>query len=70
MVSKSLSVNLKDDHVMVVVLHPGWVQTDMGGKNALTTSTDSVAGLLKVLAAMDESHNGSFYSFKGVTIVW
>ena len=70
MVSKSLSVNLKGDHVMAVILHPGWVQTDMGGKNALTTTTDCVVGLLKVLAAMDESHNGSFYDFKGLNIPW
>jgi NAD(P)-dependent dehydrogenase (short-subunit alcohol dehydrogenase family) len=37
---KSLSVDLKDKGVIVLILHPGWVRTDMGGPNGLLTPTE------------------------------
>ena len=70
MVSKSLSLDLKNDHILVANLHPGWVQTDMGGKSAPVTQTESAVGVLRVLAAMGESHSGNFYDFQGLTVPW
>ena len=55
---------------MAVVLHPGWVQTDMGGPRALTSSKESAQGMLKVLAALTQKQNGGFFDFKGQEIPW
>ena len=32
MVAKNLSIELDPSGILVVAMHPGWVQTDMGGK--------------------------------------
>ena len=44
MISKCLSSDLKDDGILTCLIHPGWVQTEMGGPNAKTSRTESVEG--------------------------
>ena len=44
MISKCLSSDLKDDGILTCLIHPGWVQTDMGGPNAKTSRNESVEG--------------------------
>eukprot|EP00794_Sanderia_malayensis_P014983 gene14983-16529_t len=70
MVNKNLSLELKDDKILAVLLHPGWVQTDMGGSNAMTSTKDSVAGLLNVAQGLGQKDNGLLYDFKGNKLPW
>ena len=70
MVNKNLSIELKNDGILAVVLHPGWVQTDMGGGRAITSTTECVEGLLSVAEGLGEKDNGLFYDFKGKLIPW
>ena len=69
-ITRSLSVDLKSDGIFAVALHPGWVQTDMGGPDAQVSTATSVQGLLKVIAGVTEETTGSFLSYEGTVVQW
>ncbi|WP_193161121.1 SDR family oxidoreductase [Microbulbifer hainanensis] len=69
-VVKSLSIDLREQGVSVMALHPGWVKTQMGGPNALISVEESVAGLKKLLLGADLEHSGRFYNYDGSEIPW
>ena len=56
--------------IRVLSLHPGWVQTDMGGTGAEVTPAASVAGLLEVIDAATPAQSGSFLDWRGQTVPW
>ena len=70
MVMKSLSIDLKPYGISVVTLHPGWVQTDMGGKNALVSANTSVTGLRDVIEHLNIENTGKFIAYDGKEIAW
>ncbi len=53
-----------------ILLHPGWVKTDMGGPNALIDVETSVAGMHRVIAGTSKDMNGGFYNYDGSPIPW
>ncbi|WP_157263407.1 SDR family oxidoreductase [Azohydromonas aeria] len=55
---------------LCVALHPGWVQTDMGGPGAALTVEDSVAALRQVLAGLTARQHGGFFDYRGQPIAW
>ena len=67
---KSLSIDWKDDGIAIVMLHPGWVKTDMGGDNAQIDTKTSVDGLRDRIAETDLSNSGRFVAYDGATIEW
>ena len=69
-VIKSLSIDLKGENFIVVALHPGWVQTDMGGPNALIDTETSVKGLIEVIDNLTPKNSGKFYNYDGSPIPW
>jgi len=69
-VLKDVSLVADARGVACVAFHPGWVQTDMGGKGADIDVATSVAGIRRTLAALDASKNGTFLSYDGSTIPW
>jgi NAD(P)-dependent dehydrogenase (short-subunit alcohol dehydrogenase family) len=70
MVMKSLSIDLKPYGISVVTLHPGWVQTDMGGRNALVSAQTSVTGLRKGIESLSVATTGQFIAYDGKSINW
>lgn len=70
MVMKNLSIDLKQYGIAVITLHPGWVQTDMGGPNGLIDTQTSVTGLRKVIAQLSMANSGKFIAFDGKDIAW
>ena len=67
---KSIAIDLKDQGIGVLVLHPGWVKTDMGGPNALIDAQESVAGMRNVIARFTLAQSGSFLKYDGSTLPW
>jgi len=55
---------------IAVVIHPGWVQTDMGGRAAALTVAESVAGVKKVLDDLTHADHGKFLSWDGRSHPW
>jgi NAD(P)-dependent dehydrogenase (short-subunit alcohol dehydrogenase family) len=64
------SFELKNDGIAVVMVHPGWVKTGMGGDHADITPEESAAGLIKVIdqATLDDSP--CFKTWAGDDHVW
>jgi NAD(P)-dependent dehydrogenase (short-subunit alcohol dehydrogenase family) len=70
MITKSLSVDVKPDGILALVLHPGWVRTDMGGPKGLIDVQESVSGMLKVLGGLSEKDSGRFLKYNGDELPW
>jgi NAD(P)-dependent dehydrogenase (short-subunit alcohol dehydrogenase family) len=69
-INKTLSVELAPEGFTCVVLHPGWVRTDLGGEGATYSPQESVAGLIAVIDRLGPADNGRFYDFKGAPVPW
>ena len=67
---KCLAVEERDIAFMLV--HPGWVKTDMGGENAPVLPDDSASGILATAAkfCVKEHSADALYTFEGKTLPW
>ena len=70
MASVLLARALAERGIVVLALHPGWVQTEMGGAQAQVTPADAVAGLLRVIDAATPSQSGAFLDWRGASLPW
>ena len=70
MVVKSIAIDLESDEIISVLLHPGWVRTDMGGPNGLISVEQSVSGMLSVIREVTSTDSGKFIAYDGQIIPW
>jgi NAD(P)-dependent dehydrogenase (short-subunit alcohol dehydrogenase family) len=70
MVVKSLAIDLKQSGITAVVVHPGWVKTDMGGPNAMISAEQSVSGIRKMISRLTLVDSGKFFAYDGAVIPW
>lgn len=54
----------------LVAMCPGWVKTELGGKNAPLTVEQSVSGMLDVIATLGPADTGSYRNYLGEHLVW
>ncbi len=61
---------LRERGIVVLALHPGWVRTDMGGKEATVAPEHAAAGLLRVIGDAGADDSGRFLDWQGQRIDW
>jgi NAD(P)-dependent dehydrogenase (short-subunit alcohol dehydrogenase family) len=70
MFMRSFAADAAARGIVTIVMSPGWVQTDMGGKNAPITPEQSVAGMLKVIDGLTSADNSTFKDWRGKEVAW
>ncbi len=70
MAVRSLSLDLSDKGVICLLLHPGWVRTDMGGPSGLIDVATSVAGMRDVIDRAGMAESGRFFNYDGSELPW
>ncbi|HEY57847.1 MAG TPA: SDR family oxidoreductase [Anaerolineae bacterium] len=70
MFGRALAADLRSDGVIVVLVHPGWVRTDMGGAQATLDPPTSVAGMLALLERLKPEDSGRFLTWEGKEHPW
>lgn len=70
MFTRSLAMELRSDGFICIVLHPGWVQTDMGGPNAPLPVVQSAQGIRSVVDSLTPDDSGTFFAYDGQKMPW
>lgn len=66
----SAAHDLRHLDITCLILHPGWVRTDMGGPNGEISVEESAQKLRKILDECDISDSGTFFDIDGSRIPW
>ena len=61
---------LRNHGITVLLLHPGWVQTDMGGPSAPVSIEQSITGMRRVIDKATQAETGHFYDYTGRQLPW
>lgn len=68
---RSLAIDVADRGIKVLLIHPGWVKTEMGGSNALINTEESVKGMLDQIQQYGPFDQAQVIRrFDGKTISW
>ncbi len=70
MVMACYAQEIADTGVAVVMFHPGWVQTDMGGPSATLTPAESITALRASIENLSVEDNGKFMNYDGTPMPW
>ncbi len=71
MITKIQSFDLREHGILVLSLHPGWVQTPMTrNEDAPLTPAESIEGMLQVIDSLEMKDSGRFLDWQGNEIPW
>jgi NAD(P)-dependent dehydrogenase (short-subunit alcohol dehydrogenase family) len=67
---RSVAIDVKDRGIIIGLVHPGWVQTDMGGPGADITPDESASGIMAVAKGWTLDESGDFKKWNGEVHPW
>jgi NAD(P)-dependent dehydrogenase (short-subunit alcohol dehydrogenase family) len=67
---RSVAIDLKERGIIIGLIHPGYVQTDMGGPGADITPAESARCIRQVTLAWTLDRSGDFLKWNGETHAW
>jgi len=70
MSTRTLAAELSSGKLIVIVLSPGWVRTDMGGAGATLTPQESVRAMLRVIEGLTPKDSGKCLDHRGREVAW
>jgi NAD(P)-dependent dehydrogenase (short-subunit alcohol dehydrogenase family) len=70
MLTRCLAGDLRGDGVIVVSVHPGWIQTDMGGNSAPLTLEQTVPSMIRLFDGLTPANSGGFLNWDGRSVAW
>jgi NAD(P)-dependent dehydrogenase (short-subunit alcohol dehydrogenase family) len=70
MAYRSIAVDLQGEGFTAVVVNPGWVQTDMGGRHAPTPVADSASKIVALIDRITPEDSGGFLDYRGHAWPW
>ena len=70
MFSLAMKNELKTRNISLVLMHPGWVRTDMGGPHAEVSVVESVEGMMKQIKHHSIENTGMYMDFQGNILPW
>ncbi len=70
MAGRTLAIELTKDRVACIVVEPGWVKTDMGGKGASISPDESASQLGEIIDTRGMESTGKFFRRDGTEFPW
>jgi NAD(P)-dependent dehydrogenase (short-subunit alcohol dehydrogenase family) len=70
MVMRSLAIDLAPRGITCIVINPGWVKTDMGGRHGNMTPAESVTKMRRLIDNLGPRQSGKFFNHDGREYPW
>ena len=70
MVGANLAIDLKPEGIAVILLHPGYVRTDMTRGHGLVDADESAARLIERMDGLGLEQTGTFWHMDGSQLPW
>lgn len=70
MLTRCLAAELRADGVIVISVHPGWIQTDMGGSDAPRKPADTLPSMMRCIDELTLADSGIFLNWDGSIVPW
>ena len=70
MITRMMAFELQRQGIAVVLISPGWVRTDMGGRSAPVAVEDSIRGMLKIIDQASVMSAGRYLQWDGQELGW